>query len=67
MITAYIIGFFVTFITFALYNQQCKIGDEIEMSVSVFASLAWPMTAAAALIAVVYAMLEKLFNLISKK
>ena len=29
MIISYILGFFATFVACALYNQQCKEGEEI--------------------------------------
>jgi hypothetical protein len=62
MITAYIIGFFVTFVACALYNQQCKAGEEINMAQAVITSLLWPISLIIALLAVVWAMLEKIFN-----
>ena len=67
MITIYIIGFFVTFILCAIYNHQCKAGDEIGMPPAVFASAIWPVTISASLLLTVYNILETVFNMISKK
>jgi len=67
MITGYIIGFFITFILGALYNQKCKIGNEIPVGPAVIASLIWPATLAALIIATLYDLLGKVFDLISKK
>jgi hypothetical protein len=67
MITAYIIGFFITFVLGALYNQRCKVENEIPAGIAVIASLIWPVTLLALVIAVLYDMLGKIFNLISKK
>jgi hypothetical protein len=67
MITAYIIGFFITFALGAFYNQQCKIKNEIPVGIIVIASLIWPVTLAALMLATLYDILAKVFNLISKK
>jgi hypothetical protein len=67
MITAYIIGFFITFVLGAIYNQRCKIKNEIPVGIVVIASLIWPVTLAALVLAVFYDILVKVFNLISKK
>ncbi len=67
MITAYIIGFFATFVACAIYNHQCRIGEEISMPPAVFASLIWPITITAALLGMIWNVLEKIFNSISKK
>ena len=67
MITAYIIGFFITFVLGALYNQRCKVENEIPVGVVVIASLIWPVTLAVLVLAVLYDLLGKVFNLISKK
>jgi hypothetical protein len=67
MITGYIIGFFITFISGALYNQKCKIENEIPVGSAVIASLIWPVTLAALIIAALYDLLGKIFDLISKK
>ena len=44
MITSYILGFFATFVACALYNHQCKVGEEINMAQAVITSLVWPLT-----------------------
>jgi len=62
MITIYIIGFFATFVACAVYNHQCKVGDEINMPVAVFTSLVWPLTIAAVLLGLIWAMLEKILE-----
>jgi hypothetical protein len=67
MITIYIIGFFITFVLGAIYNQRCKVENEIPAGAAVIASLIWPVTLVALIIAVLYDMLRKVFNLISKK
>jgi cellobiose-specific phosphotransferase system component IIC len=67
MITAYIIGFFITFVLGAFYNQRCKIKNEIPVGVVIIASLIWPVTLAVLVLAALYDLLEKIFDLISKK
>jgi hypothetical protein len=67
MITVYIIGFFITFVLGAFYNQRCKIKNEIPVGIVVIASLIWPITLVALVLAALYDMLGKIFNLISKK
>jgi hypothetical protein len=67
MITAYIIGFFITFVLGAIYNRRCKVENEIPVGSAVIASLIWPVTLAALVIAALYDMLGKVFNSISKK
>jgi len=67
MITAYIIGFFITFVLGAFYNQRCKIKNEIPVGVVIIASLIWPVTLLALVLAVLYDLLEKIFDSISKK
>ena len=67
MIISYIIGFFITFISGALYNNKCKTCHEIPMSAAFFVSLIWPISLAAVVIAVFYDLLGKIFNSISKK
>ena len=67
MIIAYIIGFCITFVLGAIYNRQCKVENEIPVGSAVIASLIWPVTLAALIIAVFYDLLGKIFNLISKK
>jgi hypothetical protein len=67
MITAYIIGFFITFVLGAIYNQQCKVENEIPAGAAVIASLIWPVTLAALIIAAFYDILRKIFDSISKK
>ena len=67
MITVYIIGFFITFVLGAFYNQRCKVENEIPAGIAVIASLIWPVTLLALVIAVLYDMLRKIFDSISKK
>ena len=67
MIIGYIIGFFITFIAGALYNNKCETCREIPMSSAFFVSLIWPISLAAVVIAVFYDLLGKIFNSISKK
>jgi len=67
MIIAYIIGFCITFVLGAIYNQRCKIENEIPVGSAVIASLIWPVILAALIIASLYDLLGKIFNLISKK
>lgn len=67
MIISYIIGFFATFVACALYNQQCKVGEEINMPQAVITSLVWPMALLFVVLMLIWKILEKIFNLISKK
>jgi hypothetical protein len=67
MITSYILGFFATFVACALYNHQCKVGEEINMPQAVITSLVWPLSLSVALLAIIWNALEKVFNSISKK
>jgi hypothetical protein len=67
MITTYIIGFFITFVLGALYNQRCKVENEIPAGIAVIASLIWPVTLLALMIAVLYDIFRKIFDSISKK
>ena len=67
MITSYIIGFFATFVACALYNHQCKVGEEINMAQAVITSLVWPLSLTIALLAIIWNALEKVFTSISKK
>ena len=67
MIISYILGFLATFVACALYNQQCKAGEEISMPQAVITSLVWPLSLIIALLAIILSALEKVFNLISKK
>jgi hypothetical protein len=67
MITVYIIGFFITFVLGAFYNQRCKIKNEIAVGVVVIASLIWPVTLAALVLAAFHDILIKIFDSISKK
>jgi cellobiose-specific phosphotransferase system component IIC len=67
MITAYIIGFFTTFVLGAIYNQRCKVENEIPAGIAVIASLIWPVTLAALVLAVLYDIFRKIFDSISKK
>ena len=67
MIISYVIGFFATFVACALYNQQCKEGEEINMAQVVITSLVWPMALLFVVLMLVWNALEKVFNSISKK
>lgn len=67
MIISYIIGFFAIFVACALYNQQCKEGEEINMAQAVITSLVWPMALLFVVLMLVWNALEKVFNSISKK
>ena len=67
MIISYIIGFFATFIACALYNQQCKAGEEINMPQAVITSLVWPLALVFVVLMLIWNALEKVFNSISKK
>jgi cellobiose-specific phosphotransferase system component IIC len=67
MITTYIIGFFITFVLGAIYNQRCKVENEIPAGIAVIASLIWPVTLLALVIAVLYDIFRKIFDSISKK
>jgi Na+/proline symporter len=67
MIISYILGFFATFVACALYNQQCKAGDEISMPQATLSSILWPISLTMALLAIFWNGLEKIFTSISKK
>jgi uncharacterized protein HemY len=67
MIISYILGFFATFVACALYNQQCKAGEEINMAQAVITSLVWPMALLFVVLMLIWNALEKIFNSISKK
>lgn len=67
MIISYILGFLATFVACALYNQQCKAGEEINMPQAVITSLVWPMTLLFVVLMLIWNVLEKVFNSISKK
>ncbi len=67
MIISYILGFLATFVACALYNQQCKAGEEINMPQAVITSLVWPMALLFVVLMLVWNALEKVFNSISKK
>ena len=67
MITSYILGFFAIFVACALYNHQCKVGEEINMAQAVITSLVWPLSLTVALLAIIWNVLEKVFTSISKK
>ena len=67
MIISYIIGFFAAFVACALYNQQCKEGEEINMAQAVITSLVWPMALLFVVLMLVWNALEKVFTSISKK
>ena len=67
MIISYIIGFLATFVACALYNQQCEEGEEINMAQAVITSLVWPMALLFVVLMLIWKVLEKIFNSISKK
>jgi ABC-type sugar transport system permease subunit len=67
MIISYVIGFFATFVACALYNQQCEEGEEIHMVQAVITSLVWPMALLFVVLMLIWKVLEKIFNSISKK
>ncbi len=67
MITAYIIGFFITFVAYAFYNSKCKIGEEVNMTHAIIASLVWPIALVCVVLIILWNALEKIFNPISKK
>ena len=67
MIISYIIGFLATFVACALYNQQCEAGEEINMPQAVITSLVWPMALLFVVLMLIWKVLEKVFNSISKK
>ena len=67
MITSYIIGFFATFVAYALYNSRCKAGEEVNMTHAVIASLVWPIALVGVVLVLIWTVLEKVFNSISKK
>ena len=67
MIISYILGFLATFVACALYNQQCKAGEEINMPQAVITSLVWPMVLLFVVLMLIWKVLEKIFDSISKK
>ena len=67
MIISYILGFFATFVACALYNHQCKAGEEINMAQAVITSLVWPIALLFVVLMLVWNALEKVFTSISKK
>ncbi len=67
MITGYIIGFFATFVAYALYNSRCEAGEEVNMTHAVIASLVWPIALVGVVLVLIWSVLEKVFNSISKK
>lgn len=67
MITSYIIGFFAAFVAYALYNSRCKVGEEVNMTHAVIASLVWPVALLFVVLVLIWNVLEKIFNSISKK
>jgi ABC-type sugar transport system permease subunit len=67
MIISYVIGFFAAFVACALHNQQCKEGEEINMAQAVITSLVWPMALLFVVLMLIWKVLEKIFNSISKK
>jgi hypothetical protein len=67
MIISYIIGFFAAFVACALYNHQCKVGEEISMPQAVITSLVWPVALLFVVLMLIWKVLEKIFNSISKK
>jgi hypothetical protein len=67
MITAYIIGFFAIFVAYVFYNSKCKIGEEVNMTHAIIASLVWPIALVCVVLVILWNALEKIFNPISKK
>jgi len=67
MIISYILGFFATFVACALYNHQCKAGEEINMAQAVITSLVWPIALVGVVLVIFWNGLEKIFTSISKK
>jgi hypothetical protein len=67
MIISYVIGFFAIFVAYALYNSKCKVGEEVNMTHAVIASLVWPIALVCVVLVLIWNGLEKIFNSISKK
>jgi hypothetical protein len=67
MIISYVIGFFAIFVAYALYNSKCKAGEEVNMTHAVIASLVWPIALLFVVLMLIWKVLEKIFNSISKK
>jgi vacuolar-type H+-ATPase subunit I/STV1 len=67
MIISYVIGFFAIFVAYALYNSKCKAGEEVNMTHAVIASLVWPIALVCVVLVLIWNVLEKIFNSISKK
>ena len=67
MIISYILGFFATFVAYALYNSKCKVGEEVNMTHAVIASLVWPIALVCVVLVIFWNGLEKIFTSISKK
>jgi Co/Zn/Cd efflux system component len=67
MITTYIIGFLAAFVAYAFYNSKCKVGEEVNMTYAVIASLVWPIALLCVVLVILWNTLEKIFNPISKK
>ena len=67
MIISYIIGFFATFVACALYNSKCETCREIPMPSAFFVSLIWPIALLFVVLMLIWKVLEKIFDSISKK
>ncbi len=67
MIIAYIIGFLAAFVAYAFYNSKCKVGEEVNMTHAIIASLVWPIALVCVVLVILWNALEKIFNPISKK
>jgi len=67
MIISYVIGFFATFVAYALYNSKCEAGEEVNMTHAVITSLVWPIALVGVVLVLIWNVLEKVFNSISKK
>ena len=67
MIISYVIGFFAIFVAYAFYNSKCKVGEEVNMTHAIIASLVWPIALVGVVLVLIWSVLEKVFNSISKK
>ena len=67
MIISYVIGFLAVFVAYAFYNSKCKVGEEVNMTHAIIASLVWPIALVCVVLVILWNTLEKIFNPISKK
>ena len=67
MIISYVIGFFAIFVAYAFYNSKCKVGEEVNMTHAIIASLVWPIALVCVVLVLIWNGLEKIFTSISKK